>query len=103
MLASFAYFLAMGALLPTVPRFVEDELGGGGIQVGIGVGAYAVSAALLRPWVGRIGDTKGRRVLAVAGTAVVAVSIVSYALYTSLWMLVLSRVVPRAGGAGGVV
>jgi MFS family permease len=99
MLASFAYFLAMGALLPTVPRFVEDELGGGGIQVGIGVGAYAVSAALLRPWVGRIGDTKGRRVLAVAGTAVVAVSIVSYALSTSLWMLVLSRLLTGAGEA----
>jgi MFS family permease len=99
MLASFAYFTAMGALLPTVPRFVEDELGGGGVQVGIGVGAYAVSAALLRPWVGRIGDTKGRRLLAVAGSCVVAVSIVGYSLATSLWMLVLARLVTGAGEA----
>jgi MFS family permease len=99
MLASFAYFTAMGALLPTVPRFVENELGGGGVQVGIGVGAYAVSAAILRPWVGRIGDTRGRRVLAVAGSAVVAVSIVAYALASSLWMLVLARLVTGAGEA----
>src|SRR4029434_6187285 len=99
MLASFAYFTAMGALLPTVPRFVEDELGGGGVQVGIGVGAYAVSAALLRPWVGPIGDTKGRRLLAVAGSCVVAVSIVGYSLATSLWMLVLARLVTGAGEA----
>ncbi len=99
MVASFAYFTAMGALLPTVPRFVENELGGGGIQVGIGVGAYAVSAAILRPWVGRIGDTKGRRLLAVGGTAVVAVSIVSYTLASSLWMLVLARLVTGAGEA----
>ena len=28
MVASFAYFTAQGALLPTVPRFVESELGG---------------------------------------------------------------------------
>ena len=68
MVASFAYFAAMGVLLPTVPRFVEDELGGGGLQVGIGVGAFAVSAALLRPWVGRVGDARGRRVLAVGGS-----------------------------------
>src|SRR5262245_44168797 len=99
MIASFAYFTAMGALLPTVPRFVEHELGGGGVQVGIGVGAYAVSAAILRPWVGRIGDTRGRRVLAVAGTAVVAVSIVAYALASSLWMLVAARLVTGAGEA----
>jgi MFS family permease len=99
MLASFAYFTAMGALLPTVPRFVEDELGGGGVQVGIGVGAYAVSAALLRPWVGRIGDTRGRRLLAVAGSVVVAVSIAGYALVTELWMLVLARLVTGAGEA----
>ena len=99
MVASFAYFVAMGALLPTVPRFVEDELGGGGVQVGIGVGAYAVSAALLRPWVGRIGDTHGRRVLAVVGSIVVAVSIVGYALATELWMLVVARLVTGAGEA----
>jgi MFS family permease len=99
MVASFLYFTAMGALLPTVPRFVENELGGGGVQVGIGVGAYAVSAAILRPWVGRIGDTKGRRLLAVSGTAIVAVSIVSYALASSLWMLVLARLLTGAGEA----
>jgi MFS family permease len=99
MVASFAYFTALGALLPTVPRFVEDELGGGGVQVGIGVGAYAVSAALLRPWAGRIGDTRGRRLLAVAGSCVVAVSIVGYSLATELWMLVLARLVTGAGEA----
>lgn len=99
MLASFAYFTAMGSLLPTVPRYIEGELGGGGVQVGIGVGAYAVSAALLRPLVGRIGDTKGRRVLAVFGAAIVAVSIVGYAAATSLWMLVVARLVTGVGEA----
>lgn len=99
MIASFAYFTAMGALLPTVPRFVEDELGGNGVAVGVGVGAYAVSAALLRPWVGLVGDTKGRRLLAVGGCIVVAVSFVLYAFVTELWMLVLVRLVTGAGEA----
>ena len=99
MIASFAYFTAMGALLPTVPRFVEDELGGGGVQVGVGVGAFAVSAAILRPWVGSVGDRRGRRVLAVGGSAVVAVSIFAYAAATELWMLVLARLLTGAGEA----
>jgi MFS family permease len=103
MLASFAYFTAMGALMPSVPRFVEDELGGGGLQVGIGVGAFAVSAAALRPWVGRVGDTRGRRVLAVGGSAVVAISIFGYGLATSLPLLVVARLLTGVGEAAGFV
>ena len=99
MLAAFAYFIALGALIPTVPRFVQDELGGGGIQVGVGVGSLAVTAALLRPLAGRIGDTHGRRVLAVSGAAVVAVSILCYAAATELWMLVVARLLTGAGEA----
>ncbi|MBN2623886.1 MAG: MFS transporter [Acidimicrobiales bacterium] len=103
MVAAFAYFLAMGATLPTVPRFVEGELGGGGLAVGLGVGAIAVSAVLLRPWVGRIGDTKGRRVLAVGGSVVVAVSFLTYALATAVWMLVASRLLTGVGEAAAFV
>ena len=103
MLASFAYFSAMGVLLPTVPRFVENELGGGGLQVGIGVGSFAVSAALLRPWVGRVGDVRGRRALAVGGSAVVGVSIALYAFASSLPLLVLARLLTGAGEAAGFV
>jgi MFS family permease len=99
MVASFAYFIAMGALIPTVPRFVEDELAGNGLAVGVGVGSLAVTAAALRPWVGRMGDTHGRRILAVGGAAVVAVSILGYAAATELWMLVLARLVTGAGEA----
>ncbi|MFS8584981.1 MAG: hypothetical protein FWJ72_07825, partial [Acidimicrobiia bacterium] len=47
MLAAFAYFVAIGALVPTVPRFVERELDGDGLAVGVGVGSMAVTAALL--------------------------------------------------------
>jgi MFS family permease len=99
MVASFLYFTSIGSLLPTLPRYVEDELGGGGLQVGIGVGAFAVSAALLRPWVGSLGDRKGRRILAVGGSIVVAVSIFTYAAAGSLWVLVLARLLTGAGEA----
>jgi MFS family permease len=103
MLASFAYFAAMGVLLPTVPRFVESELDGGGLQVGIGVGSFAISAALLRPWIGRVGDTRGRKVLAVGGSAVVGVSIGLYAVATSLPLLVAARLLTGVGEAAAFV
>ncbi|HEX2563469.1 MAG TPA: MFS transporter, partial [Acidimicrobiales bacterium] len=56
-------------------------------------------AALLRPWTGRIGDTRGRRVLAVSGATVVGVSILLYGVATQLWMLVLARLLTGAGEA----
>jgi hypothetical protein len=43
-LATFSYFLAMGTLLPTMPKYVEDVLDGNGFEVGLVVGAFAVSA-----------------------------------------------------------
>ncbi|MEQ1787654.1 MAG: hypothetical protein ABL966_11415 [Acidimicrobiales bacterium] len=37
-LATFAYFLGLGSLLPTLPRYVEDELGGNGLEIGLVIG-----------------------------------------------------------------
>ena len=99
MLASFVYFVGVGAMLPILPRYVEDELNGNGFQVGLAVGAFAVSAAVLRPWVGRMGDTHGRRILIVAGAAVAAVSIVAYSLATNLALLIAFRLLTGVGEA----
>ena len=97
--AGFAYFTALGALVPVLPHFVEDHLGGSGLSVGIAVGAFSVSAALLRPAVGRLGDVRGRRILVVGGGLLVALSIAGYALASNLFVLVLLRLVTGAGEA----
>jgi MFS family permease len=99
MLAGFAYFLLVGAMIPVVPRYVEDELGGDGLDVGIAVGAFAVSAALLRPWIGRMGDTHGRRVLVVGGGIVAGASLLLYAVASSLPLLVAARLLTGIGEA----
>ena len=99
MLSAFTYFFGVGALLPILPRYVEDELHGSGFQVGLAVGAFAVSAALLRPWVGRMGDVHGRRVLVVGGAVVAATSIAGYSLATSVPLLVGARLLTGVGEA----
>ncbi len=98
-LATFAYFLGMGALLPTLPRFVEHELGGSSLAVGLAVGSFSLSAALLRPLAGRLGDLRGRRVLLVGGSLVFAASVASYALADSVPMLVAARLLSGVGEA----
>lgn len=93
------YFLAIGSLLPTLPRYVEDELSGSGFEVGLVVGAFAVSAALVRPLVGRLGDVVGRRVMAATGAAIAAVSIAPLGLVHAVWFLILVRLVTGLGEA----
>lgn len=98
--ATFAYFISLGALLPTLPRYVEDELGGGGVAVGVVVGSFAFSAAAVRPFAGRLGDLRGRRLLVMGGSALAGVSMLAYALVDGLPALVGLRLVTGLGEAG---
>lgn len=98
--AASAYFGAMGMLLPVLPRYVENELDGNGFAVGMSVGAFAVSAALVRPLVGRLGDKLGRRPLAVFGAALAAVSIACYGIIPSVIALIGFRLITGLGEAG---
>jgi MFS family permease len=97
--ATFAYFLAIGALLPTLPRYVEDELGGDGFAVGLVVGVFAVSAAIVRPWAGRIGDRYGRRILLSGGSLLVGVTVLAYTQVDAVPALVGLRLLTGLGEA----
>ena len=98
-LSTFAYFVSIGTLLPTLPRFVEGPLSGGSVSVGMAIGAFALSAVVFRPFIGGVGDRRGRRVLMIGGGGVVALSIALYPLASSLGPLLLRRLVTGAGEA----
>jgi len=99
MLSTLAYFTAVGMITPTLPRYVEGPLGRGNLAVGITVGAFALTAVLLRPWVGRISDLRGRRLLIIGGGLIVGFSIAGYALADSLLPLILARLFTGVGEA----
>jgi MFS family permease len=98
-LAALAYFIGLGVLVPVVPLVVERELDGGGVAVGVAVGAFSLTAAILRPWAGLLGDRSGRRLLVVGGSVVLAVVVASYTLADGLTALVLLRVLTGVGEA----
>ncbi|HEX2031451.1 MAG TPA: MFS transporter [Actinomycetota bacterium] len=97
--ATLVYFVAAGVLLPTVPRFVDGPLGGGDVAVGIVVGAFSLTAFLLRPFAGRLGDRRGRRLLMLAGAAVFAASVAGYLVAGSAPAMVVLRLLTGAGEA----
>jgi len=97
--AALAYFFAVGVLVPAVPRYVAGPLGAGDASVGIVVGAFSVSALLLRPWAGRLADRRGRALLMISGAGIVAVSVAGYALVASVPALLVLRLVTGVGEA----
>ena len=97
--ATLFYFTALGTLLPTLPRHIADDLGGGGFAIGLSVGIFSVGAAVLRPWAGRLGDRKGRRILVVGGSLIVAASVASYGLAHSVPVLIVLRILTGVGEA----
>jgi MFS family permease len=98
-LSALAYFFADAVLIPTVPLYVNGPLEGGDISVGLVVGAFSVSALLVRPWAGRLADRRGRIALMVTGAAVFAVSVAGYSLASTVPALVVLRLLTGVGEA----
>jgi MFS family permease len=94
---TFAGLLAVGAVLPVLPRYVHGPLDGGNIAVGIVVGSYAVTGLLLRPLSGRFADRRGRRPTVLIGSLLVAASGFLYLLPLGIGGLILARLVLGAG------
>jgi MFS family permease len=93
------YFLSIGMLVPVLPLFVDRDLRGDDLAVGVAVGAFAVGAVLLRPFAGRIGDRRGRKLLIVGGAFTVAAGTALYFAASALWLLIIARVISGVGEA----
>ncbi|HJR19081.1 MAG TPA: MFS transporter [Actinomycetota bacterium] len=96
-LSTFAYFLCVGMLLPTFPRFIEGPLGGSDVAVGLSGGAFSLTAVVLRPIAGRMGDKHGRRPLLVIGSTIVAVSVLANTIVETLPLLMVLRLLSGVG------
>ncbi|MGI9603812.1 MAG: MFS transporter [Acidimicrobiales bacterium] len=98
-LAALAYFVAIAAVLPVLPVYVETDLGGSSFEVGLSVGVMGLSAALLRPILGAIGDRKGRRFVMMTGALIAGAGMLLLVGASSVAMVVLARLVTGVGEA----
>jgi MFS family permease len=97
--AGIFYFTSLGMTLPTLPLYVEQTLGGSAIEVGLVIGAFAVGAIALRPYVGRLCDRIGRRPLLLFGSAMVGASVLSQVAIDAIPMLAVVRFIGGLGEA----
>ena len=94
---TFSGLVAVGAVLPVLPRYVHGPLDAGNIAVGVVIGSYAVTGLLLRPLAGRLADRRGRKPAVLLGSILVAVAGFLYLLPLGVAGLIGARLVLGAG------
>src|SRR3954454_1341277 len=96
---AFMVALGFGLVAPALPLFAR-EFGVGRAAAGAVVSAFALMRLVMAPFVGRLVNAVGERVLLAAGIGVVAVSSVLAGLSQSYWQLLVLR---GAGGVGSIM
>ena len=91
-LGELVYLTADGMAIYLLPVYATGPVGSGRAGAGLAFGAFALSALLLRPFAGRLADTRGRRPLLVGGAVLAAVALLLTAGVDSLPALVALRI-----------
>ena len=97
--ATLAYFVADGLTLPTAPRFAAGPLGADSVAVGLSIGAFSVTALLLRPWTGQLSDRYGRRPMMLVGASLLAAALLLHVASFALPIFVAARLLMGAAEA----
>ncbi len=96
---AFMVALGFGLVAPALPLFAR-EFGVGKAAAGAVVSAFALMRLLMAPFVGRLVNAFGERVLLATGIGVVAVSSLLAGFAQTYWQLLVLR---GAGGIGSIM
>lgn len=92
--AGLCFWAGLAGLLPTLPLFIAT-LGGSGQQIGIVMASFAVGLLVARPYLARLADERGRKVVLLVGLSAIAIAPFGYLL-----MLFVPRVIVPVAIAG---
>jgi MFS family permease len=95
----FMVALGFGLVAPALPLFAR-EFGVGKAAAGAVVSAFALMRLVMAPFVGRLVNALGERVMLATGIGIVAVSSLLAGLAQSYWQLLVLR---GAGGVGSIM
>jgi MFS family permease len=85
--SSFLFSSSMFLLFAVLPVFVVQELKGAQSQVGMIMGAFALSAVLSRPWSGRLVDRRSRKAGLSLGSLIYCIAPALYTQASSVAMM----------------
>jgi len=89
-LACFLFFSSAHLLITPLPLYVQ-ELGGSAAQVGLAQTTFAISAIVLRPYIGRLVDLRGRKPALLIGTAIFTLGPLCYTQVSTIPSLYVAR------------
>src|SRR5438874_11339523 len=94
---NFVDMVGLLMIIPLMP-FYTREMGGGALIVAILMGSFTAAQLISAPWWGRFSDKYGRRPALLVGLTAAGIAYIVFAFASSIWLLLLSRVVQGAGG-----
>jgi MFS family permease len=94
---AFVDMVGLLMILPLLP-FYARSFGAGALMVTILMASFTAAQLLSAPMWGRFSDRYGRRPALLVGLGAAAIAYVVFAFATSIWLLLLSRLVQGAGG-----
>jgi multidrug resistance protein len=97
MITAFVDMLGLAMIIPLLP-FYATKMGASATIVGILIAAFSIAQLASAPLWGRFSDRYGRRPALLVGLLVSAVAYVIFAYASTLWLLLLSRIVQGLGG-----
>jgi len=96
-LGGIAYALMQSLVVPALPE-IQRALHTSESSVGWVLTAYLLSASVATPIIGRLGDMHGKERLLMLTLVALAVGTLIAAVASSLWLMIIGRLVQGAGG-----
>jgi len=97
MITAFVDMLGLAMIIPLLP-FYATKMGASATIVGVLIAAFSIAQLASAPIWGRFSDRYGRRPALLAGLLISAIAYVIFAYASTLWLLLLSRIVQGFGG-----
>src|SRR3954471_3477714 len=96
-LGGISYALLQSLVVPALPQ-IQDSLHTSEGAVGWVLTAFLLSASVATPIIGRLGDMYGKERLLMLVLAMLAFGTLISAVASSLWLMILGRIIQGAGG-----
>lgn len=96
-ITAFVDMVGLLMILPLMPYYARS-LGASALMVAMLMSSFTAAQLLSAPFWGRVSDKYGRRPALLIGLGAAAIAYVVFAYATTIWLLLLSRIVQGAGG-----